>query len=196
MCQLWVDQSESTGPWVDIVASGDIGDGWLPILEAVDGDSNRVFLVHSDNPALRSLAVFDVVINNTDRKGGHILTGGRVADPPVLGAMEIPVEAAAMETSISGGLAAIIGIDHGVCFNVEPKLRTVLWGWAGTDVTDTERADLIRLLHELDGELGHALRQLLTVDEVVATTVRIQRLLEAGRMPEPVTPTPVPWPVF
>ena len=67
-------------------------------------------VIHADRPELRLLAVFDALINNADRKGGHILgSGGRV-----------------------------FGVDHGVSFHTDSKLRTLLWGWAGAEVTDAE----------------------------------------------------------
>ena len=70
-----------------------------------------VALVHEDSEPLRRMAVFDIVTNNTDRKGGHVLPmrdGHRY------------------------------GVDHGVCFHVEDKLRTVLWGWAGQRLSRAE----------------------------------------------------------
>ena len=71
-------------------------------------DGERVALVHADDPALRRMAVLDAVVNNADRKGGHIL---RAAD------------------------GRVRGVDHGLTFNEDDKLRTVLWGWAGRALT-------------------------------------------------------------
>ena len=72
------------------------------------------------------MAVFDVLVNNADRKGGHILgSGGRV-----------------------------FGVDHGVCFHTDPKLRTLLWGWAGAELTDEERAAVRRARDERPDRLG------------------------------------------
>ena len=71
---------------------------------ARDEDGDAYALAHADDPRLARLAVFDAVINNADRKGGHVLY-------PATG--------------------AIHGVDHGVSFHVENKLRTVLWGWTG-----------------------------------------------------------------
>ena len=73
------------------------------MLDAYDGDDRPVSLVHEDTAALRRMAVFDVVVNNADRKGGHVL-------------------------AMTDGHR--FGVDHGVAFHVEDKLRTVLWGWA------------------------------------------------------------------
>ena len=77
---------------------------WFPVAAARDDDGAAYALAHADDPRLARLAVLDAVINNADRKGGHVLVG---ADD------------------------RIYGVDHGVSFHVEDKLRTVLWGWAG-----------------------------------------------------------------
>ncbi len=78
--------------------------GWLPVLRAVDTHGDDVAVVHADNPALALLAGFDLVVNNADRKGSHVLP---TAD------------------------GRILGVDHGLCFHTDDKLRTILWGWAG-----------------------------------------------------------------
>lgn len=169
MCQLWIEPADTAPARVDVVKPEDVQPGWLPVLEAVDDDGVAVVLAHADHPALRRLALFDVVVNNADRKGGHVLAG------------------------VSGD---VLGVDHGVCFHVEPKLRTVLWGWAGTELTPAERAELTRLRARLDGSLGETLRELLAPDEVAATGSRVEDLLRAGRMPSPTGRMPVPWPVF
>lgn len=170
MCQQWIDQESASRSWVDVVPVGAAPDGWLPILEAVDGNGAPVILVHADDPALRRLAVFDVVINNADRKGGHVLNTS--SDAP------------------------LVGVDHGVSFHVEPKLRTVLWGWADDELTDEERAQLTGLRKQLDDDLGRRLGELLTEEEVAATTERVDELLAHGAMPMPSGRMPVPWPVF
>ncbi|WP_026876193.1 SCO1664 family protein [Jiangella gansuensis] len=176
MCQAWMEQPSAPAPsWVDVVAPGAAGEGWLPILHAVDGDGDPVVLVHADDPGLRRLALFDAVVNNADRKGGHVLA----ADP-----------------AVASGLAAIVGVDHGVCFNVEPKLRTVLWGWAGEPITAGERAELESVRTLLDGPLGATLGGLLDDDEVAATAQRVDVLLARGALPSPEGRMPVPWPVF
>lgn len=167
MCQLWVNQEASERAWVDVVPIGAVPAGWLPVLEAVDGNGERVVLVHADDPALRRLAVFDAIINNADRKGGHVLVG-----------------------------SPLVAVDHGVSFHVEPKLRTVLWGWADEELSDDERAGLSGLRKQLDGELGRRLGELLTDAEVAATAERVGELLSRGALPTPTGRMPVPWPVF
>lgn len=168
MCQLWVD---STGEdLVDVVTPSAVGDGWLHVLDAVDEAGRPVALVHANDPRLRRIALFDVVINNADRKAGHVL-----------------IDAA----------GTVFGVDHGVSFHVEDKLRTVLWGWAGAELTAAERAVLAELGHTLAGELGDRLADLLTEDEVAATRERVARLQRAGRLPTPAhRRRPIPWPVF
>lgn len=177
MCQAWMEQGEAElgAGRVDVIAASASVDGWIPILEAVDGDGSPVLLVHSDDPGLRRLAVFDAVVNNADRKGGHVLAGDRTVAPSV---------------------ADVVGVDHGVCFNVDPKLRTVLWGWAGSALSSDERAELGRLRSLVDGPLGAVLGGLLEPGEVAATAERIDALLARGTMPSPSGRMPVPWPVF
>ena len=168
MCQLWVD--ESGEEFVDIMAPGSVGEGWLPVLEALDEAGKPVTLVHADDPRLRRLALFDAVINNADRKAGHILADGH---------------------------GSVLGVDHGVSFHAEDKLRTVLWGWAGLELDEGERELLRRLRAELDGGLGAALGDLLATDEVRATRDRISRLLRDGCLPTMKDRRrPIPWPVF
>lgn len=187
MCQLWLDQPEhgasddgTDTSWIDVVPPERIPRGSLPILEGVGADGSPVILVHDDHPGLRRLALFDVVINNADRKGGHVLAGGRV--------------------QIDGGepleLAEIVGVDHGVSFHEEPKLRTVLWGWAGEALTQQEYGDLQRLREHIDGSLGAQLAELLSEAERAACAERITHLLDAGQLPEPHGRMPVPWPAF
>ena len=128
-------------------------------------------LAHADDDRLRRMAVLDTVLNNADRKGGHVLPlpNGRV-----------------------------YGVDHGVTFNTEPKLRSVLWGWAGEPLRGEERDVLRRLRRDLDeGALGTELAEHLTRAEVRATVRRVDRLLSERRLPFPVEGWPaIPWPPF
>jgi hypothetical protein len=143
MCQLWIDADSSV-------------------------DLER--LVRSPIEPLRRMAVFDAVINNADRKGGHLLP---VAD------------------------GHVYGIDHGVCFSADDKLRTLLWGWRGEPLTDEAMGVLTGLRAELVGELGETLEELLTLREVEATRRRVNRLLKSGRHPQPSGDwPPMPWPPF
>jgi uncharacterized repeat protein (TIGR03843 family) len=137
----------------------------------IDPEVDVVAMINDDDPRLRRMAIFDAAINNTDRKGGHIL----------------PVD----------GGRHIHGVDHGVCFSAEPKLRTVLWGWRGQGLAADEVADLQRLRVALGGELGVTLTGLLRRGEVRATVRRVDALIESARFPLPSPTWPaIPWPPF
>ncbi|HEX2267642.1 MAG TPA: SCO1664 family protein [Actinomycetota bacterium] len=114
------------------------------------------------------VAAFDVVANNADRKSGHCLLGPE---------------------------GKIWVVDHGVCFSEEPKLRTVIWDFAGNPVPPNLRDDLVRLAAALrSGTLRRSLADLLTPDEVDATVKRAERLAARGRFPFPRTERSYPWP--
>lgn len=156
---------------VDLVPAGSIPAGWLPTFSAETSAGEPVTVVHADADDVRSLAVLDAVINNSDRKGSHCLR-----DP-------------------AGRLWAI---DHGVTFHATPKLRTVLWGWAGDPLTEADLGRLERLLTSFDdpgaGVLG-LLERLLPHDDVLALRERVTRLLRLRRHPRPSPGWPaVPWP--
>ena len=172
MVQAWREPDEEQDP-VDVVREGELPDGYLHVLDASDGDGHPVALVHEDTPALHRMAVFDAVVNNADRKGGHVLAmpdGHRY------------------------------GVDHGVCFHAAPKLRTVLWGWATLPIPAEEKDALRRLseeLHTRGSELRSALELLLSPREVSALCTRCDDLLAHGRMPLPSGEWPaIPWPAF
>ncbi|MEU9272843.1 SCO1664 family protein [Streptomyces sp. NBC_00015] len=169
MCQLWIE----TAPEADLLALVDAQEpepGWRAIGFAEVGEGRTALLVHADDERLRRLAVLDAVINNADRKGGHLLP---TAD------------------------GRLYGIDHGVTFNAENKLRTLLWGWAGEPLTG-EAVDVLKGLRgalEPGGRLAVTLAALITPAEVDATRARADALLEAGKHPEPSGDWPaIPWP--
>jgi uncharacterized repeat protein (TIGR03843 family) len=180
MVQLWQDEDPEQHP-VDIVPAGGRrgsvrgagqgdDDGLRTVLEGADENDRPVRLVHEDSLALRRMAVFDVVVNNADRKGGHVLPmpDGRR-----------------------------LGVDHGVTFHVEPKLRTVLWGWLGEPLDDDELAGVERVRAGLGGDLGGLIAPLLADDELVALAGRLDRLLRTRRFPGHEGDMPaVPWPLF
>ena len=154
-----------------ILRDGPFGEGMLQAFVDADPAVDVIDWINEDEPRLRRMAVFDAAVNNTDRKGGHIL----------------PVD----------GGRHVYGVDHGVCFSVIPKLRTVLWAWRGTPFEDDETAGLERLREALDGELAAELRPLLSRAEVRATTRRVDALLDARRFPYPSPAWPaIPWPPF
>jgi uncharacterized repeat protein (TIGR03843 family) len=173
MVQLWMESAEGPDGLpdpVDIVPAGQVPPGFLHVLDATGPDDEPVTLVHEDSDALRRMAVFDIITNNTDRKGGHVLP---MAD------------------------GHRYGVDHGVCFHVEDKLRTVLWGWAGEPLSTAERVGVETLVDALDGPLRDRLEGLLTVREVDAIERRCRRLLRTGRFPVPAGGWPsIPWPPF
>jgi uncharacterized repeat protein (TIGR03843 family) len=168
-CQIWVDEiGDETAQRVGFVRADSLPDGWLTIAAAEDDDGEAYLLAHADDPVLARMALFDVVVNNADRKGGHVLHGRD---------------------------GALWGIDHGVCFHVEEKLRTVLWGWIGRPVPDADLAVLADLRRALGESLGERLCELLAADEIEATVARVGRLVAAGVFPAPRPGWPaVPWP--
>ncbi len=167
-CQLWIDEPEDGEPLLGFVPRRRIPAGWHRIMSARDGSGQAYVLAHADDPRLARLAVLDAVINNADRKGGHVLS------------------------TVDG---EVYGVDHGVCFNVDDKLRTVLWGWVGEPLPQEAVDVLRRLRKQLDGPLGAALAEHLTRAEVRKIGVRVTRLLASGCFPAPPEDWPaVPWP--
>ena len=165
--QLWVDSEEdAVADLVDLVPSHRVPrDGWFRCVEGLDADDSAVCVIHADHPGLRRMAVFDVIINNADRKGGHILaSAGRV-----------------------------FGVDHGVSFHIDPKLRTLLWGWGGAELTESERVLVARARETAPG----ALAGLVDEFEVDALLRRADALLSRNRLPRPRGQWPsIPWPPF
>jgi uncharacterized repeat protein (TIGR03843 family) len=143
MCQLWIDHDTD----VDLIAM-----------------SRR-----TDHAGLRDMAVFDAVVNNADRKIGHLLP---VAD------------------------GHLYGCDHGVCFSEDYKLRTVLWQWRGKTLPRRSLEALRRLNTQLnEGGLEAELSSLLTESEIAATKIRVETLLKHRVHPYPPADWPaVPWP--
>ena len=172
MVQAWREPDPQQAP-VDIVPRGRVPHGFLHVLDARDGDDEEVSLVHEDSTPLRRMAVFDVLVNNADRKGGHVL-------------------------AMTDGHRH--GVDHGVCFHREDKLRTVLWGWAEQPLDAADVPAVERLLEEVTSTgsgLAVRLGELLTRVEVTALTRRCTALLARGTMPLPSGSWPaIPWPAF
>ncbi|MFF5311795.1 SCO1664 family protein [Streptomyces massasporeus] len=169
MCQLWVEVT----PEAELLALVDGEEpepGWKAIGFAEVGEGRTALLVHADDERLRRLAVLDAVVNNADRKGGHLLPTGE---------------------------GRLYGIDHGVTFNAENKLRTLLWGWAGEALTE-EAVDVLEGLRKglaEGGPLAARLEPLITGAEIDATRARVGALLASGTHPEPSGEWPaIPWP--
>ena len=169
MVQLWQEPDEQQAA-VTVVAEGAVPAGYCHVFDGVDELDQPISLVHEDSAALRRMTVFDVLVNNADRKGGHVLG---MAD------------------------GHRYGVDHGVTFHPDHKLRTVLWGWAGEPLGDDERAGVERMLVALPAGLEDDLGPLLDAHEVARLRRRAERLLAAGRFPQPRGDWPaIPWPPF
>lgn len=142
----------------------------------VECDQNAHFFTFRDDPdfrhSLQALALFDIITNNADRKGGHCLRAGD---------------------------ACIVAIDQGLCFHAEPKLRTVIWDYAGEPIPPDLLGELRRLKQELahpDTAMLAQLQELLRREEIQAVEQRIDALLDAGCFPlPPEDRRPYPWPL-
>ncbi|MYX42777.1 SCO1664 family protein [Streptomyces sp. SID89] len=169
MVQLWIDAS-AEAELLALIDAEEPGPGWKAIGFAEVDEDRTALLVHADDERLRRLAVLDAVLNNADRKGGHLLP---TAD------------------------GRLYGIDHGVTFNVENKLRTLLWGWAGEPLP-AEAVGVLKGLRDALGEggaLAARLTGLITRAETDATRARVDALLASGVHPEPSGEWPaIPWP--
>jgi hypothetical protein len=153
-----------------VLRDGPYGVGMVQQWIEIDEEIDLATFFSSNHPKLRQMAIFDAIINNTDRKIGHLL----------------PVDD---ET--------VFGCDHGVTFHTDNKLRTVLWQWADDPFTNAEIVLLRRAITAIEGDLGQALEPLLTSEEIVSTRSRIESLLESKKFPLPNPNWPaVPWPAF
>ncbi|MDT0262833.1 SCO1664 family protein [Jatrophihabitans lederbergiae] len=161
-----------------VLRTGPMGTGMVQLWIEQDDEFDIIAAINSgEEPQLRRMALLDAVLNNSDRKVSHLL----------------PVPA----SDLHGSALHIFGIDHGVSFATENKLRTVLWQWAGDPVPDEGIEMLNRLAEQLDAELGEWLSELLTTREVRATRRRVQRLLARQTFPMPPTDWPaVPYPPY
>lgn len=144
---------------------GPFGMGMVQQWIEVDNKVDVIEFGQSENPQLKRLALFDAVINNTDRKFGHLL----------------------LEQS-----GKLYGCDHGVAFHKENKLRTVLWQFAGINF-DQDEINLLGALLKIDWR--EKLSTYITDEEIQALYIRIQNLISDGKFPEPSQNWPaVPWP--
>lgn len=158
--QLFIDAGPTDA--IDLVPPEDVTHGWLPILSAVTDDDRPVILAHRDDVRLRRVALFDVLANNADRKASHLLAAGD----------------------------RILGVDHGLTLHAEPKLRTVLWGWAGDPLTDDELSR-VGLVADLQASLAPGLAD----EEWQALGSRARAMLASGVFPLPGGGRPaIPWP--
>lgn len=152
-----------------VLRDGPFGEGMVQQWIEIDGTIDLAEFYRSDNQYLRKMALFDAVVNNTDRKIGHLLP-------------------------LTNGV--VLGCDHGVTFHEDDKLRTVLWQWAGHHLTAEEISRLNSLLAKLEKN-SKELLLLISQAELAALHLRIKRLLSAGEFPLPSDDWPaVPWPPF
>lgn len=171
MVQRWISHAaEQEDRWLTACAPADLPEGWIPVVLGEDEQGRDVVVAHPDDPQLLSVAVLDTVLNNADRKGAHLIT-----DPQ----------------------GRLWGVDHGLVLHAEPKLRTVLWGFAGRPLPPPEQDRLTRLAKALEGEAAATLGSLLSGPEVTALRDRVAELVESGRLPEPPPDRyPLPWPLW
>ncbi len=150
-----------------LLREGPFGEGSLQLWVEVDESVDIVSIGQSDHEDIRKIAFLDVLINNTDRKFGHILpdSSGR-----------------------------IFGCDHGLTFHSDDKLRTVIWQFAGQPISESERCKLGELLAS---GFDEALLELISQKDHEALLARAEKFLNAGRYPFPSDEWPsVPWPPF
>ena len=150
-----------------VMRDGPFGIGAVQQWIDLDPDLDLIAIGQQSTPAIRNLALFDVVINNTDRKFGHIL----------------PISE-----------SEILGCDHGLTFHEEFKLRTVLWQYAGQELHKDEKSKLESLKRRISGDIGASLGELISKDEIDSLLERIEMLISEG-FPYPSEQWPaVPWP--
>jgi uncharacterized repeat protein (TIGR03843 family) len=155
-----------------VLRSGPHGVGSLQLF--VENDAEQHFFTFRENPEycdqIKRLSAFDLITNNADRKSGHCLLDKN---------------------------GHVWAIDHGITFNVDYKLRTVIWDFAGQPIPDELLADMRRLLEEIKPRqlLGQTLRKLLAEDEVAAFQRRVHGLVQLGLFPGPNRhQRSIPWP--
>lgn len=150
---------------------GPLGPGSLQVFVEHDPERHYFVLMDDHSEELSAFAAFDVVVNNADRKAGHV---------------------------IEDSAGRLWGVDHGLTFHVEPKLRTVIWAFAEESLGDDLRHRLETLGATLseDSELGGTLAKLLSREEADATLARVEDLLVDDRFPAPGSNRPLPWPLI
>lgn len=150
---------------------GPMGPGSLQQFIVADPSEHYFSLMPARAGDFRTMAAFDVIVNNADRKSGHCLLDGD---------------------------GRIWGVDNGLTFHALPKLRTVIWEFAGEEVAENLRQDARRLADELAAREGcvKALHQLISGAEIRALAHRARRLADEGRYPEPSSRWAYPWPLI
>jgi uncharacterized repeat protein (TIGR03843 family) len=172
MCQEWVEVVDDDP--VALFPSDRVPQGWCEVAEGRDADGTAIVLAHEPSGQLQRMVILDALVNNADRKGGHVL---RRAD------------------------GSVAGIDHGVTFHAENKLRTVLWGWTGQPIPVDLLAEVAdgsaafrALVEDWGSDTPHRAAHL-SAAEVRAATERLDALVDAGTFPMPGAQWPsLPWP--
>jgi uncharacterized repeat protein (TIGR03843 family) len=161
-----------------VLRQGQHGVGTVQLF--IDHDPERHYFTLEGNPLfaeqLQQMALLDVIINNADRKGGHVLLQRTEED-------EQP--------------GRLWGIDHGICFHTDQKLRTVIWEFAGMPIPQPLQADLLKLrdtLNDADSWPSRGLAELLAYNEVRAVGRRLNRLIDKSVFPDPGPGRHYPWP--
>lgn len=153
-----------------VLREGPHGLGSIQYYVDHDPQINYFSFTETMYPQLQRMAAFDHMVNNADRKGGHCLVDGD---------------------------DHLWGIDHGITFSADPKLRTVIWDFAGQPVPDSLLEDvqkLCGLLDNPDNEYHQKLNALLSKREINAFQHRVQKLLQTRRYPQPGRGPNYPWP--
>ena len=150
-----------------VLRDGPLGPGAVQAFVPHDFGTTAFDLIVTRPGILHGIVLFDIAVNNADRKAGHVFEDS------------------------SGSVWAV---DHGICFHEDPKLRTVLWDFSGHPIPEPDRAPLEALCRALDGDLGASLEPLLDPGEIRALRSRSRQICEAECFPEPGPGRPYPWP--
>ena len=167
LIQEWVKESDND--LIIVKSPEDIPKDYLKVLQGYDELNKLITLAHKDVRELRNLCLFDLVINNADRKGGHLLVDSD---------------------------NKMWAIDHGVSWHFESKIRTVLWGWIDESFNDEDLALLIKAKAALQRWAEEEFIYL-SSDEIGRAIERVEELLKENTFPQPGDQWPaVPWPIF
>jgi hypothetical protein len=150
-----------------VLADGPLGPGAVQLFIDHDPTVTAFKLAQDHGRELQQIAVFDLITNNADRKAGHVF-----------------IDAA----------GRVWGVDHGLCFHAEPKLRTVLWDYVGDPIPETELEAVGRVRMAVDEGSIPRLEELLFPEEIKALKVRAEWLLEHKAFPPPRSGRAYPWP--
>jgi uncharacterized repeat protein (TIGR03843 family) len=167
-----------------VIRDGEHGPGTVQLF--IEHDPDQHYFSFEGQPEFRmplqKIVLLDVVINNADRKGGHVIIEENRGNEDIAGA---------------DGPGRLWGIDHGICFHHDNKLRTVIWEFAGMEIPQSLLSDLERLDERLtrqDGVLPSQLHPLLNEAEIAACEKRLQTLIRRRIFPNPGPGRHYPWP--